>query len=154
MEGCKKKMNHTELTLKALRFALYKHRGQLDDCGKDYISAHIEPVAEAVAVFTDLDYVIASAYLHDTIEDTDTTYEQLVEEFGKQVADLVMEVTHEGQKDKYGYYFPRLKTKFGILIKLCDRASNISRMDSWDEKRQSQYLKRSVFWKDGSDKNG
>lgn len=33
-----------------------------------------------------------AALLHDTVEDTDTTYEELVEMFGKEVADVVMEV--------------------------------------------------------------
>ena len=91
--------------------------------------------------------IICAELLHDTIEDTDTTYEELVEEFNKTVADLVMEVTHEGSKDDFGYYFPRLKSKDAILIKFADRLSNLSRMEEWDDTRQKQYLKRSKFWK-------
>ena len=34
------------------------------------------------------------------------------------------------------------------MIKLIDRASNISRMNSWNEKRKKQYLKNTKFWKD------
>ena len=67
------------------------------------------------------------------------THPRYFAQFGPEVADLVNEVTHEGTKDDWGYYFPRLKSKEGILIKLCDRASNISRMDSWSEKRQQHY---------------
>ena len=139
--------------LKAYYFAEKKHKGQLDDNGKDYFAEHCHKVARAVGILTDDTDIISAAWLHDTLEDTDTTYEELVNEFNKRIADLVMEVTQEGQKDNYGYYFPRLKTKEGILIKLCDRASNISRMDTWDDKRQSQYCKRTKFWKDGSDRN-
>lgn len=128
------------------------HKGQLDDSGKDYFSSHIVRVARAVSLFTKDDEIIAASYLHDTIEDTDLTYEDLVNLFNKRVADLVMEVTHEGQKDEYGYYFPRLKSKEAILIKLCDRASNISRMEPWSEERRAHYLKKTMFWKDGSDK--
>jgi (p)ppGpp synthase/HD superfamily hydrolase len=133
--------------LKAYYFAEKKHKGQLDDNGKDYFAEHCHKVARAVGILTDDEDIISAAWLHDTIEDTETTYEELVKEFNKRVADLVMEVTHEGCKDNYGYYFPRLKTKEGILIKLCDRASNISRMDTWDDKRQSQYCKRTKFGK-------
>ena len=61
------------------------------------------------------------------------------------------EVTHEGQKDEYGYYFPRLKSQTGIMLKLADRLSNISRMQSWSKKRRSHYLRKTKFWKDGGD---
>ncbi len=136
---------------RAKEFAEAAHFGQKDDSGKDYFVAHIITIVEAISCFTDDTDVICAAILHDTIEDTKTTVRELVENFGERVADLVMEVTHEGEKDDYGYYFPRLKTADGILIKLCDRASNVSRMQPWNNGRRQQYLKRTKFWKDGSD---
>lgn len=63
-----------------------------------------------------------------------------------------MEVTHEGQKDEYGYYFPRLKTKEGIMLKFADRLSNLSRMDNWNERRVAHYIKKSRFWKQSEQK--
>ena len=66
----------------------------------------------------------------------------------KTIADLVMEVTHEGSKDKYGYYFPRLKTTRGIILKFADRLSNLTRMGAWDDDRIDQYIRRSKFWRD------
>ncbi len=128
-------------------FAEKKHKGQFDDEGKDYFLAHVTQVADIVELITNDEDVICAALLHDTIEDTDTTYEELVEHFGKRVADLVMEVTHEGKKDEKGYYFPRLHSKEGIMIKFADRLSNLSRMGAWPEDRKKQYLKRSKFWK-------
>ena len=80
------------------------------------------------------------------IEDTETEYGEIAIKFNEDIADLVMEVTHEGNKDT-GYYFPRLKTKRGIILKFADRLSNLSRMECWDEERQQHYLKRSKFWK-------
>jgi (p)ppGpp synthase/HD superfamily hydrolase len=128
-------------------FAYRKHKGQLDDSGLPYFDAHILNVVNIIKnVTTDVD-VICAAYLHDTIEDTETTYEEIKEEFGKRVADLVMEVTHDGQKDNVGYYFPRLKSQEGIMIKLADRLSNISRMEAWDISRREHYLKKTRFWK-------
>ena len=146
------KEKDAQLISKAKSFAYIKHKGQKDDSGEEYYWAHLQPVGAGVATLTDSAKVIVAAFLHDTLEDTNTTYEEIVKEFGKEVADLVNEVTHEGKKDGYGYYFPRLKTRWGIMIKLIDRASNVSRMDAWDEDRQKQYLKRTKFWKDGSDK--
>ena len=140
------------ICIKAQIFAEEKHRGQLDDEGKSYFDAHIIPVYDAVSRLTDDLEIRAAAILHDTVEDTNTTYGELIIEFGKRVADLVMEVTHEGEKDSYGYYFPRLKSKEGFMIKLVDRASNISRMNKWSGDRQNHYMKKTVFWKDGSDR--
>lgn len=134
-------------TLKAFIFSRVKHQGQLDDDGLDYFSSHIEQVVRIIQNVTEDQDIISAAYLHDTIEDTDTTYEELVKEFGETVANLVMEVTHEGKKDSKGFYFPRLQSKNAILIKFADRLSNLSRMSSWPLDRQKQYLKKSKFWK-------
>ena len=140
------------MILKAYKFAKDFHEGQKDDCGKDYSHTHVMNVGFICERLTTDIEVICAAFLHDTIEDTDCTYEDIVRKFGKRVANLVMELTHEGQKDEYGHYFPRLKSKEAIMIKLIDRASNVSRMDSWTKQRQEHYLKKTKFWKDGSDR--
>lgn len=126
-------------------FAKDVHREQVDDEGKSYFDSHIMQVVHILKQVTTDENLIKAAYLHDTIEDTHVYYEQLKEIFGKNVADLVNEVTHEGKKDE-GYYFPRLKTKEGILLKFADRLSNLSRMTPWDEERQQHYLEKSKFW--------
>lgn len=105
-------------------------------------------VAELLKIVApDDENLIAAGYLHDTIEDTDPTYEELVDAFNLDVADLVMEVTQEGRKDSYGYYFPRLHSQRGITLKFADRLSNLTRLQSWSPKRRAQYLRRSSFWK-------
>lgn len=128
-------------------FAKEKHKGQKDDDGKDYFEAHCMQVYNILCSVTVDEELLSAALLHDTIEDTDTTYDELVEKFGKEVADLVNEVTQEGKADENGFYFPRLHSKKGIMLKFADRLSNTSRMDSWNEKRQAHYLKKSKFWK-------
>jgi GTP pyrophosphokinase len=140
-----------ELVIKAAKYARYKHRYQLDDDGESYFKAHLEKVGIAIRNFTDDPIVIAAAYLHDVLEDTPTTVTELAQEFGLEITQLVHEVTQEGKKDNYGYYFPRLKSKEGILIKLIDRASNVSRMDKWSEARQQQFLRKTKFWRDGNE---
>lgn len=135
------------LITKAFQFGSEKHKNQKDDSGKNYFDAHCVQVFNLLGEITSDVDVLCAGLLHDTIEDTQTTYEELCTEFNKRIADLVMEVTQEGTNDNYGYYFPRLKSKDGILIKLCDRASNISRMESWDIGSQKHYLKKTKFWK-------
>jgi GTP pyrophosphokinase len=140
-----------DIVSKAYSFAKEAHKNQLDDDGLPYIN-HPQQVANIIKLVTADEDTIAAAYLHDTIENCGVTPEILEAEFNHHIACSVMEVTHEGKKDNYGYYFPRLKSKETIIIKLADRLSNISRMNSWDTKRQQQYLKNSRFWKTGEDK--
>jgi GTP pyrophosphokinase len=138
-------MPKSEVIERAKSFAQDKHRNQKDDNGFPYFY-HVEQVARILGIITkDLD-LIACGYLHDTIEDTETTLEELRKTFGSRIASLVFEVTHEGKKDKDGYYFPRLQSKDAILIKFADRLSNLSRMEAWNKDRQEQYLRKSKFW--------
>lgn len=139
------------LVQRAFQFAFEKHKNQIDDDGLPYV-CHCSMVYNTLRTITDDQEILAAAYLHDTLEDTDTTYDELKDQFGERVANLVLEVTHEGKKDSYGYYFPRLLSRDAVLIKFADRLNNLSRMDSWDDERKAQYLRKSKFWKDGSDK--
>lgn len=139
---------------KALLFGKMKHYGQKDDDGKSYFLTHCLQVYHIMTKITNDEDMLCAAILHDTLEDTDTTYEELVEKFGERVAKLVSMVTHDGDKDKGGYYFPRLKKeddidlfRDAVCIKFADRLSNISRMTAWDTGRKEHYLKRSKFWK-------
>lgn len=132
---------------KAIEFARAKHGNTLDSDGKNLFMAHPAIVGRLLGFVTNDDNVIAAGYLHDVIEDTGTTYQELVKEFNQDIADLVMEVTQEGSKDRHGYYFPRLHTQRGIMIKFADRLSNLSRLESWNEERIAQYLRKSKFWK-------
>ncbi len=138
-------MNRTRLLRKALKYATEKHKNQLDDSGKSYIVHPIQVCEILSMVANDDTNLLAAAYLHDVIEDCGVTYFDLERNFNKDIADLVMEVTKIViNRVKY---FPRLSTQRGIMLKFADRLSNISRMESWSEKRKKHYLKSSKFWK-------
>jgi len=144
--------DRVQLAREAWLFAKTQHKGQLDDDGNSYFEAHLVPVADIIRYMTSDPEIVAAAFLHDILEDTNVTYDQLKWMFNERVANLVSEVTHEGTNDHYGYYFPRLKSRDAIMIKLADRLSNIARMDSWDISRQEDYLKHTLFWKTGEDR--
>ena len=132
----------------AAQFAAMHHSGVLRDDGITPFIRHPELVARILMQLSTDEELIAAAWLHDTVEDTSVTYADLIEHFGHGVADLVMEVTHEGQADSHGYYFPRLRTQRGIMLKFADRLSNLSDMsDVWPLDKQLHYLKKSKFWK-------
>jgi (p)ppGpp synthase/HD superfamily hydrolase len=132
----------------AIVFGAEAHAGHLDDAGKDYFLTHCWQVYEIVKILYPEDFELqAAALLHDILEDTDVTYENLVSEFGVDIANLVLEVTHERRADDTGWYFPHLHSIRGIVLKFADRASNLSRMEEvWDAERIEKYIKKSKFW--------
>jgi len=138
-------INMGRLVDKALEFASEKHKGQLDDQGRPYFFAHIVQVHSILKDVTDDEEVLCAGILHDVIEDTDTSYEDLIREFNKPIADLVRELTQQGSWET-GYYFPHLTTRKAVMVKFADRLSNLSRMDDWPGDRQQEYLGMSRFW--------
>src|SRR3979411_2906906 len=86
------------LLVDALAFAAYKHRRQRrkDPEASPYIN---HPIALAHVLSSEAGIsnakVLAAAILHDTIEDTETTYEELRERFGKTIAGVVREVSDD-----------------------------------------------------------
>lgn len=136
-------MSHLEE--KALEFASIKHEGQMDDQGRPYFFAHIIQVYSLLKDVTDDVEVLCAGILHDTIEDTGTSYDELVREFNKEIADLVLELTFQGDED-VGRYFPLLHSHKAIVVKYADRLSNLVRMVDWPGDWQEGYLKNSVFW--------
>jgi (p)ppGpp synthase/HD superfamily hydrolase len=89
---------NTALIERARAFAREKHRNHLRKyTGVPYYT-HLENVADLVAMVSNDEEMIAAALLHDTLEDTDTTYDELVENFGRRVADLVKELTNVSKK--------------------------------------------------------
>jgi (p)ppGpp synthase/HD superfamily hydrolase len=73
--------------------------------------------------------ILAACWLHDTIEDTETTYEELVEKFGQEIADIVLAVSKNGvgnRKAQNTECYGRTAKNFkAIIVKLCDRIANV-----------------------------
>ena len=145
-------MTHT-LILKAAHFAAQKHREQRrkDEYASPYI-IHPISVALAIAQIGDVDdpEILAAALLHDTIEDTDTTSEELEEQFGEQVCKYVLEVSDDkslpkAERKKRQIEHAKTLSKGAALIKLGDKISNVTDvLDNppvgWDINRRKQYL--------------
>ena len=117
----------------ALKFAAEKHEGQSRAGGKEYIN-HPVSVANSVLAFKEsknIDDLIRAALLHDTIEDTETTQEELEKLFGGLVASLVKELTTDQAeadrigKDKYLAKKMAGMSSYALVIKLADRLDNV-----------------------------
>lgn len=148
--GNKSKKNSESLnenSLKALRFATKAHKGQTRRSGEPYIT-HPKDVARFVKQFkqsNNLDALIQAAYLHDTIEDTNTTYEDLVKQFGGLVADMVKELTSDKEAIEAlgkGEYIANKMAKmssWALVVKLADRLANVQDIDSQPSEFQKRY---------------
>lgn len=70
-----------------------------------------------------------AAILHDTLEDTDLTYQELRDDFGKEVADLVFAVTNEpgaNRKERFAKTYPKIRANpDAVVLKLADRIANV-----------------------------
>ncbi len=139
--------------LKAAHFAADKHRDQRRR-GRERSPYINHPIAVAeiltgVGGITDL-ASIQAALLHDTVEDTNTTPEQLAEQFGDEVMRLVMEVTDDQdlkkeERKRLQIEHARDLSAKAKEIKMADKIANITDiMDSppedWDEARRLEYL--------------
>src|ERR1051325_3694036 len=113
---------------KAKQFALRAHHGQ--KYGEHDYSYHLEQVVN-IAEKTELsERVVAACWLHDTMEDCGTTFDQVENEFGKEVADMVLCVTDEpgkNRKERKLKTYPKIAANENALcVKLCDRIANLS----------------------------
>lgn len=137
----------------AARFAAEKHAQQKRKgaAGEAYIN-HLLEVAELIAgslAEPDTNLVIA-ALLHDVLEDTPTTKEELVTRFGSDVADLVAEVTDDkslpkAERKHLQIETAPLKSVRAQTIKIADKISNLrsilhSPPADWDYQRKSEYF--------------
>ncbi len=132
-----------ETLTKAYNFALKAHANQLRISGDPYL---IHPVAVA-NILTELKLdsaTIATGLLHDTIEDTKTTYEVVKDEFGKEVADLVEGVTKiseledRAKKNSKAENFRKLilatsKDIRVLLVKIADRLHNMRTIEGFKD---------------------
>ena len=143
----------TGMILKALRFSAEKHNDQRrrDSKSSPYINHPIQ-VAETlwrVGHVKD-DAVLTAAILHDTIEDTDATPDEIGREFGEEVLGLVLEVTDDKSLPKEVRKQLQIensakKSLKAKLIKLADKICNVYDLvhyppSGWSLKRKQEYL--------------
>ena len=133
----------SRLIMKAFNYANEKHKDQKRGSGEPYI-IHPINVAYILAEIGLDESTICAALLHDVVEDTDSSYEDIIEIFGQEIADMVQGVTklgniqfatiEETQVENYRRMFLAMgKDIRVILIKLADRLHNM---------RTLKYLKR------------
>ncbi len=145
--------------LKTLLFAGHAHRKQQVPSSEMSYVVHITNVAMEVAnaltqgLNKDLDgtFAIQCALLHDTIEDTDVTYEDLVVAFGTKVAAGVLALTKNETLPKEAQMADSLKRivqqgKEVRIVKMADRINNLQKPPKhWERAKIKSYQKEAQF---------
>ena len=134
-------MINTKLTRKAMIIAYKAHQNQFDKANIPYI---YHPIHIAEQMDTELECIVA--LLHDVVEDTDITLNDLEKEFPQEVIDLLKILTHDKKID-YIEYIEKVKTNpIATKIKIADlkHNSDITRLENitpTDLKRIEKYKK-------------
>ena len=137
---------NTKLITKAYNYAISNHGDQKRKSGEPYI-IHPLQVAYTLANMEMDDATVCAALLHDVVEDTTITHEDLIQEFGEEIATMVDGVTKLGKlnyaslKEQQVEDYRKMFLAMGkdirvILIKLADRLHNMRTLKYLSRDRQ------------------
>ncbi len=138
-------MIYTELTIRAMRLAYDAHHGQNDCNGVPYIF-HPFHVAEQM---TD-EISVCVALLHDVVEDTSVSLDDLSREFPKEVVRAVGLLTHDSCDDYYEYLKQIKSDPYARAVKIADVLHNSDQSRIIDPDSVSEEKKKR--WKEKYDK--
>lgn len=134
-------MVYTDLTRKAINIAYEAHAGQYDISGVPYI---FHPFT--VAMNMPDETTTCAAILHDVVEDTSLSIDDLSKEFPVEVIDLIRILTHDKKEDYFDYIRKIKQNDRAVIVKLADIVHNMDRtrvygikvpeniLEKWDTK--------------------
>ncbi len=142
---------HMETVLRAAMFAAEKHRTQRrKDIDTPFINHPLQLAYILVQADIEDPVVLASALLHDTIEDTNTTHDEIEIVFGHEVANIVAECSDDKSLNKLERKQAQIDHAARIshkakLVKLADKIANVSDIDGappagWSLERKREYF--------------
>jgi len=146
---------HLDFIRRAFDYAYDKHDGQLRKSGEPYIN-HPVQVAVTLAEYRVDPNTIAAGLLHDILEDTTATYQEIKELFGLEVADIVEGLTklhllqYEGSKvtqqvkNHQKMVLAMAKDIRVIFVKLADRLNNMRTLYHLDHERQMRISRETL----------
>jgi (p)ppGpp synthase/HD superfamily hydrolase len=140
-------MNDFSKYWNALSYAFTKYNNLKRDNNLPFVVHPIRTIsilrAYGFTEFENEDLMIATL-MHDLVEDTTLTIEEIEYKFGKKVASIVNESTKPAKvkKDQWLETFKNY-SKEAKIIKMGDRIDNLMDMEYWDKKRQISYLEQS-----------
>ena len=138
-------MIYTELTMKAMVLAYHAHHGQFDKGGVPYI---FHPIHLAEQMDDEISTCVA--LLHDTVEDTDVTLEDLAKDFPAEVVNAVRLLTHAEDVEYFDYVRAIKSDPIAAKVKLADLTHNgdpsrISNQGNAEKRREKYAAARKIL---------
>ena len=125
-------------------FAKNKHAGQFRADGTTPYSKHLDDVVNRLKSLGVIDeQIFCAGWLHDTIEKTETTFDNLYEQFESEIAVLVSslskDMTLTRKKREQAYVIQLKESSFNAkLIKLCDISANLSDLKNYEASKSKK----------------
>jgi len=143
-----------ELIDKAYQIAMEAHKGQKRSSGDPFVTHPLEVAIILADMEMDITTIVAGI-LHDTVEDTNLTYEETLNQFGREVADLVEGVTkltklpyttkQEVQAENFRKMFLAMSKDIRvIIIKLADRLHNMRTLKYKPKEKQLEIARETL----------
>src|ERR1039457_1773569 len=140
--------------IEAYRFSAAAHEGQLRMSGEPYVSHPVAVACILAKLHLDTPTLLA-ALLHDVVEDTETTKQQIGEQFGRQVEELVdgvskldkieFQTAAHAQAENFRKMLLAMSQDVRvILIKLADRLHNMKTMDAMTPEKQHRIARETL----------
>ena len=147
-------LSKESMVLKAKKFAQNKHKNQKRKDGVTSFFDHLEAVVNRMKnLGITNEEVLSAAWLHDVIEHTDTTFDELNKIFGNTISVLVLSLTKNynlSKKDIETQYVSQLKNSSiqSKLIKFCDISSNLKSIQnsSLSKTQKNKQIKKLFFY--------
>jgi GTP diphosphokinase / guanosine-3',5'-bis(diphosphate) 3'-diphosphatase len=145
-----------KIVIAALRFAAFKHRYQQRQSGDDQPIPYLNHPIEVMGILSEAGItdpnILSAALLHDTLEDTETTIDELTDAFGPIITGLVIEATDDQAPPRAERYAAQIAkvpsySHDAKLIKIADRIANIRDSlvppKTWSRERQLGHFAQS-----------
>ncbi|MFL5330552.1 MAG: HD domain-containing protein [Gemmataceae bacterium] len=146
-------MSGPELVFAAGKFAARAHQGQMRKDGETPYVAHPFRVCMTVTLVFDVHEpeILAAALLHDTIEDTTTDFDDIVEKFGPRVASYVQAMTKDKRlpdAEREEQYLQQLMAGGWPvhILKLADIYDNLSDFDGISAEKRQRSIGRATYY--------
>ena len=138
-------MVNTDLTRKAMNIAYNAHMNQFDKAGVPYI---YHPIHLAEQMDSETECIVA--LLHDVVEDTEVTFEQLEKDFPKEVIESIRLLTHDKDVDYKKYIKELSQNPIAKKVKIADLLHNsdetrLEKITIKDAARREKYKKALEF---------
>lgn len=137
-EPSEEKTEYNELIRLAKRIARHAHHGQLYG-DKDYFTYHVEGVVLSIQKVTSDPVLIIVGLLHDVVEDSKYTIEQIKENFGIEISEAVDAITKRNDETRYNYLNRCRTNSIANFVKLHDATFNLRESEKENNTKRMEY---------------